>query len=57
MKKTYINPTLDVVTLKINNCLLAGSPDGSVNGLDPNETPKDPSLIDGRGFDDLDDDF
>ena len=56
MKKTYINPTLDVVTLKINNSLLAGSPNGSVNGLDPNETPKDPSLIDGR-YSDLDDDF
>ena len=26
MKKTYINPTLEVVVLKFNNSLLAGSP-------------------------------
>lgn len=25
MKKTYMNPTLEVVVLKINNSLLAGS--------------------------------
>jgi len=29
MKKTYINPELEVVKIKTNQYLLAGSPDGA----------------------------
>ena len=28
MKKTYINPKLEVVKMKMNQYLMAGSPDG-----------------------------
>ena len=38
MKKTYMNPTLEVVVLKFNNSLLAGSPGPDVvNGSTSNE--------------------
>ena len=44
MKKTYMNPTLEVVELKFNNSLLAGSP-----GLKGDEI--NPSEIESRDFD------
>jgi len=49
MKKIYINPTVRVHVLK-PLCLLAGSPDGVVNGLDPNNTVG-AGDIDARGYD------
>jgi hypothetical protein len=44
MKKTYMNPTLEVVVLKYNNSLLAGSP-----GLMGDEI--NPSVIESREYD------
>ena len=38
MKKTYINPTMEVVELKTKCSILAGSGQG---GVDPNGTPGD----------------
>lgn len=38
MKKTYINPTMEVVELKTVCSILAGSGQG---GVDPNGTPGD----------------
>ena len=50
MKKTYINPTLEVVVLKYNNSLLAGSY-GTHTGNDlGNEFNKD-DVTYGRDFD------
>ena len=40
MKKTYINPEMEVVVMKMNNSLLAGSdtlPKGSETITDPND--------------------
>ena len=50
MKKTYMNPTLEVVVLKYNNSLLAGSPDGN-NMVDPESEAQNPSVFEGRYFD------
>ncbi len=50
MKKTYMNLTLEVVVLKINNSLLAGSPDGN-NMVDPESEAQNPSVFEGRHFD------
>lgn len=56
MKKTYMNPTLEVVVLKINNSLLAGSPDGN-NMIDP-EQEVDPSSGEiGSRYFDFDDEY
>ena len=49
MKKTYINPTLEVVVLKYNNSLLAGSGTKTGDTLG-NEFNKD-DVTYGRDFD------
>lgn len=46
MKKTYMNPTLEVDVLEINNSLLAGSPFREA------ETTSGPGLGDPEYFDD-----
>ena len=46
MKKTYMNPTLEVDVLEINNSLLAGSPFREA------ETTYGPGLGDPEDFDD-----
>ena len=52
MKKTYINPTLDVVEIKYQHQLLAGST------LDLGDIPTDPAISDARELDfDDDEDF
>ena len=50
MKKTYINPTLDVVEIRYQHQLLAGST------LGLGDTPTDPAISDARelNFDDFD---
>ena len=48
MKKTYINPTMEVVNIKTNTQLLAGSPVGWGSGN------VDPGSADSRWFDDED---
>lgn len=50
MKKTYINPELEVVKMVINHQLL----DGSIT-VDTGTTPTDPSGSDSRFFEDFDD--
>ena len=45
-----MNPTLEVVVLKYNNSLLAGSPDGN-NMVDPESEAQNPSVFEGRYFD------
>ena len=45
MKKQYVNPTMDVVEMKAEQCLMAGS----VLGI--GEGKKDPSGADSREFD------
>ena len=51
MKKTYMNPTLEVVVLKINNSLLAGSlPKGTDEITDEDD-------VLGRDFDFDDDEY
>ena len=50
MKKTYINPTLEVVVLKYNNSLLAGSP-GVENGDDLGKEYSSSDVTYGRDFD------
>ena len=50
MKKTYINPTLEVVVLKFNNSLLAGSP-GTKTGDTLGDNFNDQDVTYGRDFD------
>ena len=50
MKKTYINPTMEVVKLQMHQQMLAGSPDGN-NMVDPESEAQNPSVFEGRGFD------
>ena len=49
MKKTYQNPTLEVVRIHPVN-MLVSSPDGATNGLDTNNSVG-AGDIDARGFD------
>lgn len=51
MKKTYINPEIEVVKIASQIHMLAGSPDPAANGLDPDATPVDADDLDGRSFD------
>ena len=48
MKKTYINPKLKTVNLKMNYCLLAGSPGPDAGGStdDPNDLLARPNDFD-----------
>ncbi len=50
MKKTYINPALEVVVLKFNNSLLAGSP-GVENGDGLGNSYNSGDVTYGRDFD------
>ena len=50
MKKTYMNPTLEVDALEINNSLLAGSP-GVENGDDLGNSYNSTDVTYGRDFD------
>ena len=51
MKKTYINPEIEVVKIASQIHMLAGSPDPAANGLDPAVDPIDAGDLDGRQFD------
>ena len=51
MNKIYLKPETLVHQVKIENLLQTASPNGTTNGLDPNETPVDPGTIDAKGFD------
>ena len=48
MKKTYINPEMETFDFKVQNCLLAGSPNA---GLNPNDPPVNPGGIEAPVFD------
>lgn len=50
MKKAYINPKMEVIKITTMQ-MLASSPDGAINGLDPNASHVDAGDIDGRDFD------
>ena len=50
MKKAYNKPTIEVFTI-ITHTMLAASPNGTTNGLNPNAGPIDPGSIDAREFD------
>lgn len=53
MKKTYINPEMEIVEIKMQQQMLAGSV-----GINPGASPIDPSYADGREFgDEFDDEF
>ena len=56
MKKTYINPNLVVVKIATHQ-MLASSPDGTTNGLDPNASAIGAGDLDARGFDFDDDEY
>lgn len=49
MTRTYIKPNTEVIKVEIQQ-ILAGSPDGNTNGMDPNADPIDPDKIDAKGF-------
>ncbi len=49
MKKTYINPSMEVIKIASQSQMLAGSLQGNWN------ESKDPTNADGRGFGDFDD--
>ena len=49
MKKTYINPTIEVFKIH-TTAMLAASPDGTANGLDTSKTVG-AGDIDARDFD------
>ena len=47
MKKTYINPEMEIVEIKMQQHIMAGSV-----GINSTATPIDPSTADGHEFDD-----
>ena len=47
MKRTYMIPEMEIIEIQIQHQMLAGSV-----GIDPDVSPIDPSLADGREFDD-----
>ena len=56
MKKTYINPNMEVVKIATHQ-MLASSPDGTTNGLDPKAAAIEAGDLDARGFDFDDDEY
>ncbi len=49
MKKKYINPEMEIISVEHQSAILANSIPYDYN------TTKDPSLAEGRGYDDWDD--
>lgn len=47
MKRTYMIPEMEIIEIRIQHQMLAGSV-----GIDPDVSPIDPSLADGRELDD-----
>ena len=45
MKKEYINPEMEVVIIKMNQQLLAGSPDGDPKDENPDEYGAPPFIF------------